>query len=56
MIVSGTVLPFIGLVGLIGNTFVVAVYLNAEQRRHSTSIYLGALVRSLILFIINYIN
>ncbi|CAG9533730.1 unnamed protein product [Cercopithifilaria johnstoni] len=46
LIVSGIILPIIGLIGIVGNFFVMAVYGSIEQRSHSTNIYLAALALS----------
>lgn len=46
LVVSGVILPIIGLIGIIGNFLVMAVYGNIEQRSHSTNIYLAALALS----------
>lgn len=43
---SGVILPIIGLIGIVGNFLVMAVYGNVEQRGHSTNIYLAALALS----------
>lgn len=44
--VSGLILPIIGLIGIIGNFLVMVVYGSIEQRSHSTNIYLAALALS----------
>uniref|UniRef100_A0A1I8ADM5 G_PROTEIN_RECEP_F1_2 domain-containing protein n=1 Tax=Steinernema glaseri TaxID=37863 RepID=A0A1I8ADM5_9BILA len=46
MAVSGVVLAIVGLIGLAGNFLVIVVYTSAEQKIHSTSIYLAALAAS----------
>uniref|UniRef100_A0A2K6VJD2 G_PROTEIN_RECEP_F1_2 domain-containing protein n=1 Tax=Onchocerca volvulus TaxID=6282 RepID=A0A2K6VJD2_ONCVO len=44
--VSGIILPIIGFIGIIGNSLVMTVYGNIEQRNFSTNIYLAALAFS----------
>ncbi|KAI1728732.1 serpentine type 7TM GPCR chemoreceptor srw domain-containing protein [Ditylenchus destructor] len=44
--ISGVVLALVGMIGLVGNMFVIMVYTSTEQRVHSTSIYLAALAVS----------
>ena len=44
--ISGIALAIVGGIGLVGNMLVVIVYLSAEQRRYSMSIYLAALACS----------
>uniref|UniRef100_A0A7I4KHH2 G-protein coupled receptors family 1 profile domain-containing protein n=1 Tax=Brugia malayi TaxID=6279 RepID=A0A7I4KHH2_BRUMA len=46
MVVSGIILPIIGLIGIVGNVLVMVVYGSIEQRRYSTNIYLAALALS----------
>uniref|UniRef100_A0A915PN08 G-protein coupled receptors family 1 profile domain-containing protein n=1 Tax=Setaria digitata TaxID=48799 RepID=A0A915PN08_9BILA len=46
LVVSGVILPIVGLIGIIGNFLVMAVYGSAEQRTNSTNIYLAALALS----------
>ncbi|VDN01915.1 unnamed protein product [Thelazia callipaeda] len=46
LVVSGAVLPLVGLVGIVGNFLVIAVYGSRELRNHSTNIYLAALALS----------
>ena len=51
LVISGTVLALIGLVGLAGNLLVVLVYSHLQQRFHSISVYLMALAVSDFLMI-----
>jgi hypothetical protein len=51
LVISGSVLALIGLVGLFGNLLVILVYSHPEQRVHSTSVYLMALAVSDLLMI-----
>jgi len=44
--ISGIVLAVVGAVGMVGNLVVIVVYCSAQQRIHSTSIYLAALACS----------
>ncbi|KAE9549585.1 hypothetical protein FO519_007206 [Halicephalobus sp. NKZ332] len=43
MAVSGVLMAFFGVIGLVGNLFVVMVYGSRQRRVYSTSIYLAAL-------------
>ena len=43
MAVSGVLMAFFGVIGLVGNFFVVMVYGSRQRRVYSTSIYLAAL-------------
>lgn len=51
LVISGTVLALIGLVGLAGNLLVILVYSHPHQRFHSISTYLMALAVSDLLMI-----
>uniref|UniRef100_A0A915NEQ8 G-protein coupled receptors family 1 profile domain-containing protein n=1 Tax=Meloidogyne floridensis TaxID=298350 RepID=A0A915NEQ8_9BILA len=46
LIVSGTVLALIGIVGLVGNLLIIFVYSQPERRSHSIAVYLRALAIS----------
>ncbi|VDM13414.1 unnamed protein product [Wuchereria bancrofti] len=46
LVVSGVILPIIGLIGIVGNILVMVVYGSIEQRRYSTNVYLAALALS----------
>lgn len=46
MAMSGIILPFVGMIGLVGNVLVIIVYTSADLRIFSTSIYLTALAMS----------
>lgn len=51
LVISGTVLALIGLVGIVGNLLVILVYSHPHQRLLSTSVYLMALAISDFLMI-----